>query len=125
MKDQAWYLGHYDSFLQVAPQYLPLDGWKAKLSSCSSDAFGQFRLAYKWKDGFQEGNHRYSFTNSSKADAPSAVIFTDSYGAPMLKFLAESFSKTHIYWEDVSLSYIRNAQPDVVIIEVAERFLAN
>lgn len=125
MKDQAWELGHYDEFIQEAPQYLPLNGWKAKLVSCSEDAFGQFRLAYKWKDGFQEGNHKYVFTNSQKADAPSAVIFTDSFGAPMLKFLAESFSKTNIYWEDVSLSYIRATQPDVVIVEVAERFLAN
>lgn len=125
MKDQAWYLGYYDSFIQEAPQYTPLNGWKAELTKIDKKMFGQFEYSYVWPDGYHECNHESSFVNPEKADAPSVVMFRDSFAVLMIHFMAESFSETTFYWEAFNIVKLRTHNPDIVIVEIAERTISN
>jgi len=123
MKDQAWYIGYYDSFYQEAPQYTPINGWQAELLEIDDTMFGQCNFAYVWPDGYQECNHVSVFTNPQKADAPSVVMFRDSFAIPMIHFMTEAFSDISFYWSDFDIIKLRLAEPDVVIVEIAERNL--
>ncbi len=125
MKDQAWYLGYYDSFIQEAPQYTPLNGWKAELTDIDDEIFGQFDFAYVWPNGYHECNHKSSFVNPEKPDAPSVVMFRDSFAVLMIHFMAESFSETTFYWEDFNIIKLRMHDADIVVVEIAERVISN
>ncbi len=55
---------------------------------------------------------------------PSAVMFRDSFADALVPFLSESFSRIVYVWErDVDPRVVEAERPDVVIQEIAERFL--
>jgi hypothetical protein len=55
---------------------------------------------------------------------PSAVVFRDSFADALVPFLSESFSRVVYVWQrDVDPSVVEAERPDVVIQEIAERFL--
>ena len=65
------------------------------------------------------------YENEDKS-LPSALMFRDSYGVWFRHFLAESFSRlvlvaTPLYEDEI----VRRENPDIVITEMAERFLIN
>jgi hypothetical protein len=55
---------------------------------------------------------------------PKAVIFRDSFMDAMLPLVSEQFSKT-IYRHSfaIDLDFIAREQPDIVVYEVAQRYL--
>ena len=56
---------------------------------------------------------------------PEALVFHDSFAEALVPYLAESFSRVSFVWEsDLIPSVVEAARPDVVIHEIAERFLA-
>jgi hypothetical protein len=55
---------------------------------------------------------------------PTAVVFRDSFADALIPFLSESFSRVVYAWErDVDPRIVESENPDVVIQEIAERFL--
>ena len=55
---------------------------------------------------------------------PKAVMFRDSFANALVPYLSESFSRIVYVWErDVNPEVVELEQPDVVIQEIAERFL--
>ncbi len=56
---------------------------------------------------------------------PKAVMFRDSFANALVPYLSESFSRIVYVWErDVNRQVVEAERPDVVIQEIAERFLA-
>jgi hypothetical protein len=73
---------------------------------------------------FKRGNVRV-FTNPSRTDLPSLVIFRDSFSTHLLPLLAESFRRivaisTPTYFVQ---EILESERPDVVISELAERYI--
>jgi len=55
---------------------------------------------------------------------PTAVLFRDSFADALIPFLSESFSRIVYVWErDVDPAVVESETPDVVIQQIAERFL--
>lgn len=76
-----------------------------------------------WDNGVNNRGYM-AYWRSKRTDLPKGVLFMDSYGWKLQRFLAESFSELFIvhspYYEwDVIETY----KPDVIISEMAERFL--
>ena len=58
------------------------------------------------------------------ASLPSAVMFRDSFANALIPFLSESFERIVYVWHpDVNAHVVELERADVVIQEVAERFL--
>ena len=56
---------------------------------------------------------------------PRAVVFRDSFANALIPFLSESFDRVLYVWQpDVHAQVVEIEQPDVVIHEIAERFLS-
>jgi hypothetical protein len=56
---------------------------------------------------------------------PRAVVFRDSFANALIPFLSESFDRVLYVWQpDVHARVVEIEQPDVVIHEIAERFLS-
>ena len=75
------------------------------------------------------GAHVIYRNASPHADPRTLVLFGDSYAhyAPILLtgLLAESFSEMHFIWSSsIDWTYVERVRPDVLMFEMAERFLA-
>lgn len=71
---------------------------------------------------------RVVLRNEGAADPRRLLIFGDSYSyeaAPRLTtMLAETFGEVHAIWSaDIDWAYVRAVKPDIVLFEIAERFL--
>lgn len=73
---------------------------------------------------FERGNVQV-FTND-RADLPTCVLFRDSFAYLLIPLLLESFSRL-VAVSSLSVLYdlLRAERPDVVIVQVAERFLGS
>jgi hypothetical protein len=92
------------------------------------------KIEYNESTGFSIGKPMFvgcyaAFKNSSaEAEQKKVVVFGDSYCEfrPHLLtgMLAETFIELHFIWSsNVDYSYIEDIQPDIVITEIAERFV--
>ncbi|MFD0937781.1 hypothetical protein ACFQ12_21690, partial [Methylobacterium trifolii] len=75
------------------------------------------------------GAHAVYRNASPAADPRRVVLFGDSYAhfAPILLtgLLAESFSEVHFVWSSsFDWGYVERVAPDILLFELAERFLA-
>lgn len=76
-----------------------------------------------WNNGVTNRGHMSVWVNSDQA-LPSCILFTDSYGWKIQRFLAESFSKLYIVHSPlIEHDAMDVFKPDVVISLMAERFL--
>ena len=71
---------------------------------------------------------RVVMKNPASPDPRRVVLFGDSYiyspGARLTAMLAETFGEVHAIWSaNLDWAYIEATRPDVVIFEIAERFL--
>jgi alginate O-acetyltransferase complex protein AlgJ len=71
---------------------------------------------------------RVVLRNSQAPDPRRLVLFGDSYiyspGARLTAMLAETFSEVHAIWSaNIDRAYVEAVRPDVLIFEIAERFL--
>ncbi|MEL6062977.1 MULTISPECIES: alginate O-acetyltransferase AlgX-related protein [unclassified Methylobacterium] len=71
---------------------------------------------------------RVVMRNAAAPDPRRVVLFGDSYiyspGARLTAMLAESFAEVHAIWSaNLDWAYIESVRPDVLIFEIAERFL--
>jgi alginate O-acetyltransferase complex protein AlgJ len=71
---------------------------------------------------------RVVMRNAAAPDPRRVVLFGDSYiyspGARLTAMLAESFAEVHAIWSaNLDWHYIEAVRPDIVIFEIAERFL--
>ncbi|MCJ2021493.1 hypothetical protein MKK84_29440 [Methylobacterium sp. E-065] len=71
---------------------------------------------------------RVVMRNDAAPDPRRVVLFGDSYiyspGARLTAMLAESFAEVHAIWSaNLDWAYIESVKPDVLIFEIAERFL--
>ena len=71
---------------------------------------------------------RVVMRNAAAPDRRRVVIFGDSYiyspGARLTAMLAETFGEVHAIWSaNLDWAYIEVIRPDIVIFEIAERFL--
>jgi hypothetical protein len=58
------------------------------------------------------------------ADLPTALMFRDSFADALVPYLSESFSRIVYVWErDVDPRIVEAEHPEIVIQEIAERFL--
>ena len=74
------------------------------------------------------GAHVIYRNPSPQADPRTLVLFGDSYAhyAPILltSLLAESFRELHVVWSSsLDWAYIERVRPDILMVEMAERFL--
>jgi hypothetical protein len=71
---------------------------------------------------------RVVLRNPEAPDPRRLVLFGDSYiyspGARLTAMLAETFAEVHAIWSaNIDWRYVEAAKPDVVVFEIAERFL--
>lgn len=67
---------------------------------------------------------RLSVYESRNKSLPSAVIFHDSFMLPIMRLVAENFSRVTMVWQpNIDYSIIERERPDIVISQQAERFL--
>ena len=71
---------------------------------------------------------RVVLRNPQAPDPRRLVLFGDSYiyspGARLTAMLAETFSEVHAIWSaNIDWTYVEAVHPDVLIFEIAERFL--
>ncbi len=71
---------------------------------------------------------RVVLRNHRAPDPRRLVLFGDSYiyspGARLTAMLAETFSEVHAIWSaNIDWAYVEAVRPDVLIFEIAERFL--
>ena len=71
---------------------------------------------------------RVVLRNPQAPDPRRLVLFGDSYiynpGARLTAMLAETFTEVHAIWSaNIDWAYVEAAHPDVLIFEIAERFL--
>jgi alginate O-acetyltransferase complex protein AlgJ len=71
---------------------------------------------------------RVVLRNDAAPDPRRLVLFGDSYiyspGARLTAMLAETFSEVHAIWSaNIDWGYVEAVRPDVMIFEIAERFL--
>ena len=75
------------------------------------------------------GAHVVYRNPSPQADPRTLVLFGDSYAhfAPIMltSFLAETFREMHFVWSSsIDWTYVERVRPDILMFEMAERFLA-
>jgi len=57
---------------------------------------------------------------------PKLVMFRDSFADGLIPYLSENFSRSVYVWKPkVDLQVIEQEKPDIVIFEVAERYLGS
>ena len=73
---------------------------------------------------FEEGSGGTAISTISGSNLPCAVVFCDSFSDALKPFLSEHFSRV-VYSRsfNLDLDLIEREQPDVVIYEVAQRYL--
>ena len=125
MKDEAWYLGYYDTFSEAGPVFTPLEKTGTELVRIETPArCGIFSHAYTQKNGYHDYNTYSVFENSTLAKAPSLYMLRDSFGISLSQFMKDSFSRSVFKWSSMyETADILNQKPDIVILEVVEREL--
>lgn len=78
-------------------------------------------------DTLHVGSH-VIYRNATAADPRRLVLFGDSYAhfAPTMltAMLAETFAEVHFVWSaSIDWSYVERVRPDIVLSEIAERFM--
>jgi alginate O-acetyltransferase complex protein AlgJ len=74
----------------------------------------------------QGGDTKTMVSESGISSNPNAVIFRDSFFMGLLPFFAESFNRAVYRWSfDFDHDLIRTEKPNLVIYELAERYLGN
>jgi len=69
---------------------------------------------------------RVSLENPAMRDAPRLMMFGNSFGPYMLKFLAEHFSRVDfIFSYNIDFNYVARRKPDIVIYQSVERYLVS
>lgn len=71
---------------------------------------------------------RVVLTNRDAPDRRRIILFGDSYiyspGARLTAMLAETFAEVHAIWSaNIDWAYVESVRPDVLVFEIAERFL--
>ncbi|MEE7441861.1 hypothetical protein MOR12E_24180 [Methylobacterium oryzae] len=71
---------------------------------------------------------RVVLRNPEAPDRRRVVLFGDSYiyspGARLTAMLAETFAEVHAIWSaNIDWAYVEDVRPDIVVFEIAERFL--
>ena len=127
MKDNAWYLGWYDSFLDYGPVYSLKAGPDAKLMTKSRNGSvgGQYALAYQWPNGYRD-DLTYLYYKSKNTGASSVYMYQDSFGIGLMPFMKESFAEASFEWSyQLSKRDILEMEVDTLIIEVSEKGLGD
>ena len=58
-----------------------------------------------------------------RTDLPVLLMFRDSFASSVLNYLPESFSRSIAIWKNqVDFSIVLKAKPDIVILELNERY---
>jgi hypothetical protein len=127
MKDEAYYLGWYDTITEEGPVYTLKNGTTAKMTyRKDSGPYGEFIHAYIHEDGYRDKTDYCSFENTAISDAPSVYVIRDSFGIALLPFLKESFSQSTFSWTlGFDKDDILEKKPDIVIMQVVERSLGD
>ena len=102
------------------------------MTSCARVSVGPLLAAYEAVGRDREihvGAHVVYRNGSAGADPRRLVLFGDScaHFDPFLLtgMLAESFSEVHFVWSaSLDWAYIEQIRPDILLFELAERFLA-
>lgn len=78
------------------------------------------------QDGFVivEGEGRTILSRNQDRDLPSAIVFRDSFADALIPFLAPHFSTAvYVHAFNVNFETIEKEKPDIVIFEIAQRYL--
>ncbi len=127
MKDEAYYLGWYDTITEEGPVYTLKSGDTAMMTDRrDSGPYGEFIHAYIHENGYRDKTDYCAFENTAIADAPSVYVIRDSFGIALVPFIKESFSESTFSW---TLGFDKNdileKKPDIVIMQVVERSLTD
>ncbi len=127
MKDQAYYLGYYDTTSEIGPVYTLKSGKTASFAgSQHKDRWGQFEFSYQWDNGYSDHLYWYKWRNNYNSGAPSMYMLRDSYSIALNSFLKDSFYESTYNWSfRFNKSEILSSNADVIIIEVVEKNLAD
>ncbi|MBQ2720856.1 MAG: hypothetical protein IJF23_04900 [Clostridia bacterium] len=127
MKDEAYYLGWYDTFTEQGPVYTLKNGLTATMTSRKdSGPYGEFIHAYIHENGYRDKTDYCTFENTNVADAPSVYVIRDSFGIALVPFITDSFSEATFNWTlGFNKDDILAKKPDIVIMQVVERSLAD
>jgi alginate O-acetyltransferase complex protein AlgJ len=101
--DLARFIPEYARFVERAVFLTPMDGRKAKLT---------------------QGEKRKVFSRNPETTLPKAIVFRGSFSDALIPFLAEYFSSgIYVHSFTVDFDLVAQEQPDIVILEVAQRYL--
>ena len=127
MKDEAYYLGWYDTLTEQGPVYT-LKNQKTATMTYRKDSgpYGEFIHAYIHENGYRDKTDYCSFKNENVSDAPSVYVIRDSFGIALVPFISDSFSESTFNWTlGFNKDDILDKKPDIVIMQVVERSLAD
>lgn len=72
-----------------------------------------------------QGDGRLVFSNHTDTSLPKVLVFRDSFSDALIPFLAEHFSNgIYVHLFSVDFDLVEQEQPDIVILEIAQRYLA-
>ncbi len=127
MKDEAYYLGLYDTLTEQGPVYTLKNGLVAVMTERrDSGPYGQFVHAYVHENGYRDKTDYCRFKNTYVEDAPSVYVIRDSFGISLVPFMKDSFSESTFSWTlGFNKSDILEKKPDIVIMQVVERSLSD
>ncbi|MBE6896015.1 MAG: hypothetical protein E7477_02835 [Ruminococcaceae bacterium] len=127
MKDEAYYLGWYDTITEQGPVYTLKNRLTATMTyRKDSGPYGEFIHAYIHENGYRDKTDYCTFENPNVADAPSVYVIRDSFGIALVPFITDSFSEATFNWTlGFNKDDILNKKPDIVIMQVVERSLAD
>jgi len=101
--DLARFIPKDARFVERAVFLTPIDGRKAKLT---------------------QGEGRKVLSRNQETTLPKAIVFRDSFSDALIPFLAEYFSSgIYVHSFTVDFDLIAQEQPDIVIMEIAQRYL--
>lgn len=71
-----------------------------------------------------QGDGRWVLSNHPDNSLPKAIVFRDSFSDALIPFLAEHLSSgIYVHSFSVDLDLVEQEQPDIVILEIAQRYL--
>ena len=86
----------------------------------------KFIHAYIHENGYRDKTDYCTFENTNVADAPSVYVIRDSFGIALVPFITDSFSEATFNWTlGFNKDDILAKKPDIVIMQVVERSLAD
>lgn len=128
MKDMAYYLGQYDAMKDYGPVYTLKSGKTARFINLDRNNVkgGQYTFAHVYKNGYSDKWCYYRFINDYNKNAPNIYVMRDSYNIALVPFFKDSFHKSTYNWTFAfEENKIDEAEADIVMVIVAERFLRN